>query len=82
MDGSTEENRAAIVEDAIAYGLGSVALAIHMVITLTLAVSTLNWAAFKQINTVRKKFFESMMRKSASWYDQNANESFAVRLTE
>lgn len=70
------------MEDAKAYGIGSIWFGAYIILTLTLGVSSLNWAAFKQINTVRKRFFEAMMRQDMSWYDLNTNESFAVRLTE
>lgn len=79
---TTEENRAAILEDALAYGYGSITVMGAQLIFTSLAVIAMNWAAFQQVSTIRKLFFQSSIRQDIGWFDMNSNDSVAVQITE
>uniref|UniRef100_A0A336LJ59 ABC-type xenobiotic transporter n=1 Tax=Culicoides sonorensis TaxID=179676 RepID=A0A336LJ59_CULSO len=82
VNATTEENRAEIVQDSKAYGLGSLCVGLFQLTTMAISVYVLNLAAQKQICAIRKKFFQAVLRQDQSWYDLNQNDSFAVKLNE
>lgn len=79
---TTEENRGEILQDAKAFGLGNVSVSLFQFITMSISVYLLNLAAQKQICTIRKEFFKSVLRQEQAWYDLNQSDNFAVKLNE
>lgn len=77
-----EENREAIINDSIAYGIFMTLTAILQFITGIFSVDLFNYTALKQITRIRIKFFESLMRQEIGWYDVTSGNNFAVRITE
>ncbi|XP_030388573.1 multidrug resistance protein homolog 49 isoform X2 [Scaptodrosophila lebanonensis] len=77
-----EENNAAIVDDSIAYGLGSLAGAILLLVFIAMAVDIVNRIALKQIGRIRKVFLRAVLRQEMSWYDTNSSTNFASKVAE
>lgn len=77
-----EENREAIINDSIAYGIFMTLTAILQFITGIFSVDLFNYTALKQITRIRIRFFQSLMRQEIGWYDVTSGNNFAVRITE
>ncbi|KFB50603.1 AGAP005639-PA-like protein [Anopheles sinensis] len=82
VNASSEENSAAIMEDAKAFGLGVVAVTVLQFIFATLSVDIINRSAQKQISRIRQLFLQAVLRQDMTWYDLNSDDSFAVRITD
>lgn len=82
VNATEQENAAAIMEDAKAFGLGVVAVTILQFIFATLSVDVINRSAQKQISRIRQLFLKAVLRQDMTWYDLNSDDSFAVRITE
>ncbi|XP_039953591.1 multidrug resistance protein homolog 49 isoform X1 [Bactrocera tryoni] len=76
------ENMQAVKDDALAFGLGTVAGCMVQLLLLSLAVMMLNKVALRQIAKIRKLFLESILRQDMSWYDTSAGNTFANKMTE
>ncbi|BFG05140.1 multidrug resistance protein homolog 49 [Drosophila madeirensis] len=79
---SKEENHQAIIEDSIAFGVGSLVGSVAMFVLITLAVDIANRVALKQIGRIRKVFLEAMLRQDITWYDTTSGTNFASKMTE
>ncbi|XP_005191448.1 multidrug resistance protein homolog 49 isoform X2 [Musca domestica] len=77
-----EENMEAIREDSMAFGLGSVAGAIALLILIAAAVDILNRTALKQIGRIRKEYLESILKQDMSWFDTASGNNFASQMSE
>ncbi|XP_037946899.1 multidrug resistance protein homolog 49-like [Teleopsis dalmanni] len=77
-----EENLQAIRDDALAFGIGSLAGALLQWLLLAVAVDLFNHVALKQITKIRKLFLEAILRQDMSWYDTSSGNNFASKLTE
>uniref|UniRef100_A0A182FDS3 ABC-type xenobiotic transporter n=1 Tax=Anopheles albimanus TaxID=7167 RepID=A0A182FDS3_ANOAL len=82
INATEEENSAAILEDAKAFGLGVVAVTILQFIFATLSVDCINRSAQRQISRIRHLFLQAVLRQDMTWYDLNSDDSFAVRITD
>nr|XP_040221248.2 multidrug resistance protein homolog 49 [Anopheles coluzzii]XP_040221249.2 multidrug resistance protein homolog 49 [Anopheles coluzzii] len=82
VNATEQENAAAIMEDAKAFGLGVVAVTILQFIFATLSVDVINRSAQKQISRIRQLFLKAVLRQDMTWYDLNSDDSFAVRITD
>lgn len=72
----------AIREDSMAFGLGSVAGAIALLILIAAAVDILNRTALKQIGRIRKEYLESILKQDMSWFDTASGNNFASQMSE
>lgn len=79
---SKEENREAIIEDSIAFGVGSLVGSVAMFLLITVAIDLSNRIALNQINRIRKLFLEAMLRQDIAWYDTSSGSNFASKMTE
>uniref|UniRef100_A0A182KGS3 ABC transmembrane type-1 domain-containing protein n=1 Tax=Anopheles christyi TaxID=43041 RepID=A0A182KGS3_9DIPT len=82
VNATEQENAAAIMEDAKAFGLGVVAVTILQFIFATFSVDIINRSAQKQISRIRQLFLKAVLRQDMTWYDLNSDDSFAVRITD
>ncbi|XP_017054076.1 multidrug resistance protein homolog 49 [Drosophila ficusphila] len=79
---SKEENRQAIIDDATAFGIGSLVGSVSMFLLITLAIDLANRIALNQIDRIRKVFLEAMLRQDIAWYDTSSGSNFASKMTE
>ncbi|KAH8236955.1 hypothetical protein KR038_001099 [Drosophila bunnanda] len=79
---SKEENRQAIIDDSIAFGIGSLVGSVAMFLLITLAIDLANRIALNQIDRIRKLFLEAMLRQDIAWYDTSSGSNFASKMTE
>ncbi|XP_032292618.1 multidrug resistance protein homolog 49 [Drosophila virilis] len=79
---SREENNQAIVDDSIAFGIGSLVGSIIMLLLIVFAIDVSNRVALNQINRIRKLFLEAILRQDMSWYDTSSGTNFASKMTE
>ncbi|XP_073848261.1 multi drug resistance 49 isoform X1 [Musca autumnalis] len=77
-----EENMEAIREDSMAFGLGSVAGAIVLLIVIAAAVDILNTVAMKQIGRIRNEYLEAILKQDMSWFDTASGNNFASQMSE
>lgn len=82
-DATIEENREAIINDSIAYGILSIMATLWQFIFGIFCVDCFNRTAIRQITRIRTKYFESLMRQDIGWYDvAGGKTNFSVRITE
>lgn len=80
---TVEENRNEIKNDSVAYGILLASASLLHLIAGIICVDCFNHAALSQINRIRIKFFQSLMRQEVGWYDvAGSNNNFAVRIIE
>ncbi|KAH8297255.1 hypothetical protein KR044_008793 [Drosophila immigrans] len=79
---SKEENNQAIIDDSIAFGVGSLVGSVIMFILIIIAIDVSNRVALNQINRIRKLFLEAILRQDMSWYDTSSGTNFASKMTE
>ncbi|CAD7078234.1 unnamed protein product [Hermetia illucens] len=77
-----EENKEAILQDSNAFGFASLAIAGVQLVSLAIAADLVNYAALRQIETIRKLFFRSAIRQDITWYDTSTNNNFAAKLAD
>ncbi|XP_037037810.1 multidrug resistance protein homolog 65-like isoform X2 [Bradysia coprophila] len=81
--GTVEENRFAIIEDSIAYGILMTTVSVFQFVMGIFSVDLFNYTAIKQITRIRIKYFSSMIRQEVGWFDCASSESnVAVRISE
>ncbi|XP_055387506.1 multidrug resistance protein homolog 49-like [Condylostylus longicornis] len=82
-NGTIQENRDALIEDSIAFGLSSAAGAALQFIVLIISVDIINITALNQITRIRKLFLEAVLKQDMIWYDVYSNDhNFATKMTE
>ncbi|KAL7738619.1 hypothetical protein ACLKA6_006913 [Drosophila palustris] len=79
---SKAENSQAIIDDSIAFGIGSLVGSVIMFILIVIAIDVSNRVALNQINRIRKLFLEAILRQDMSWYDTSSGTNFASKMTE
>ncbi|XP_016958561.2 multidrug resistance protein homolog 49 [Drosophila biarmipes] len=79
---SEEENKQAIIDDATAFGVGSLVGSVVMFLLITIAIDLANRIALNQIGRIRKLFLEAMLRQDIAWYDTSSGSNFASKMTE
>ncbi|XP_055605924.1 multidrug resistance protein homolog 49 [Uranotaenia lowii] len=82
VNASLEENRAAILDDAKAFGIGVIVVTVVQFLAASLSVDVINRSANRQISRIRQLFLKAVLRQDMSWYDLNRDDSFAVRITD
>lgn len=79
---SKEETYDAIIEDSVAFGIGSFVGSFVVLIFAAISIDILNYTAHQQIKRIRILFFKSILKQDMIWYDTNTEDNFAVRVTE
>lgn len=78
-----EENREAIKNDSIAFGIAVAVFATVSLVAGIFCIDCFNHTAIRQISRIRIKYFESFIRQEIGWFDvASGNNNFAVRVTE
>ncbi|KAJ2945156.1 hypothetical protein O0L34_g9219 [Tuta absoluta] len=79
---SREENRQALIEDSIAFGVGCTVFSVIQFIAAAISVDLFNYVALKQIERVKEKFLRSVLRQDITWYDLNTTMNFATKVSD
>ncbi|XP_017865605.1 PREDICTED: multidrug resistance protein homolog 49 [Drosophila arizonae] len=79
---SEEENRQAIIDDSVAFGIASLVGSVLLLVLMLIAIDISNRVALNQINRIRKLFLEAILRQDMSWYDTTSGTNFASKMTE
>ncbi|XP_052744794.1 multidrug resistance protein homolog 49-like [Bicyclus anynana] len=79
---SAEENRLALIEDSQAFGIGCTVFSILQFIVSAISVDLFNYAALRQIERVKKRFLEAVLRQDITWYDLNTSMNFATKVSD
>ncbi|KAL0879462.1 hypothetical protein ABMA27_003213 [Loxostege sticticalis] len=79
---SREENRAALIEDSQAFGIGCATFSVLQFIVGAISVDLFNHAAMNQIDRMKEKFLQSVLRQDISWYDLNTSMNFATKVSD
>lgn len=78
-----EENREAIKNDSIAFGIAVAVFATVSLVSGIFCIDCFNRTAIRQISRIRIKYFQSFIRQDIEWFDvASGNNNFAVRVTE
>lgn len=77
-----EENRSALINDSIAYGLGGIAFSFCQFVLCAIGIHLVNVSAIKQISRIRILFLRSVLRQDMVWYDTATGNNFASKITE
>ncbi|XP_039747692.1 multidrug resistance protein homolog 49-like isoform X2 [Pararge aegeria] len=79
---SPEENRQALIEDSQAFGIGCTIFSVLQFIVSAISVDLFNYAALRQIDRVKKRFLEAVLRQDITWYDLNTSMNFATKVSD
>jgi len=79
---STTEIYEATMKDSAAFGIGCAVGAVLQLIFGAISIDILNYVAQNQILKIRKLFLKSVLRQDMTWYDLNASDNFAAKMTE
>ncbi|XP_034836542.1 multidrug resistance protein homolog 49 isoform X2 [Maniola hyperantus] len=79
---SREENRRALYEDSQAFGIGCTVFSVLQFIVSAISVDLFNYAALRQIDRVKKRFLEAVLRQDITWYDLNTSMNFATKVSD
>ncbi|CAH2055805.1 unnamed protein product, partial [Iphiclides podalirius] len=79
---SAEENRIALIEDSQAFGIGCTVFSVIQFICGAVSVDLFNYAALKQIDRVKEKFLQAVLRQDITWYDLNTTMNFATKVSD
>lgn len=76
-----EENRVAILNDSVSYGILMTLVAVFQFIFGIFSIDLFNYTALKQVTRMRVLFFGSLLRQEVGWYDMSKDTNFAVRIS-
>ncbi|XP_041969859.1 multidrug resistance protein homolog 49 [Aricia agestis] len=79
---SLEENRAALIEDSKAFGIGCAVFSLLQFAVGAISVDLFNYAALKQIDRMKEMFLKAVLRQDISWYDLNTSMNFATKVSD
>ncbi|RVE52406.1 hypothetical protein evm_002800 [Chilo suppressalis] len=79
---SAAENRAALIEDSQAFGIGCFVFSVLQFIVGAISVDLFNYIALRQIDRVKERFLQSVLRQDISWYDLNTTVNFATKVSD
>ncbi|CAG5040909.1 unnamed protein product [Parnassius apollo] len=77
-----EENRLALIEDSQAFGIGCTVFSVLQFICGAVSVDLFNYAALRQIDRVKEKFLQAVLRQDITWYDLNTTVNFATKVSD
>ncbi|XP_026751767.1 multidrug resistance protein homolog 49-like isoform X2 [Galleria mellonella] len=79
---TAEENRLALIEDSQAFGIGCFVFSLLQFIVGAISVDLFNFTALRQIERVKQKFLQSVLRQDITWYDLNTTMNFATKVSD
>ncbi|XP_061380949.1 multidrug resistance protein homolog 49-like isoform X2 [Danaus plexippus] len=79
---SPEENRRALIEDSQAFGIGCTVFSVLQFLCGVISVDLFNYAALRQIERVKERFLQSVLRQDITWYDLNTSMNFATKVSD
>ncbi|KAI5635252.1 ABC transporter transmembrane region domain-containing protein [Phthorimaea operculella] len=79
---SREENKKALIEDSVAFGVGCTVFSLIQFVAAAISVDLFNCVALKQIERVKEKFLRAVLRQDISWYDLNTTMNFATKISD
>ncbi|CAH0719110.1 unnamed protein product, partial [Brenthis ino] len=79
---SREENRQALIEDSQAFGIGCTVFSVLQFLVAVISVDLFNYTALKQIERVKEKFLQAVLRQDITWYDLNTSMNFATKVSD
>ncbi|XP_059046777.1 multidrug resistance protein homolog 49-like isoform X2 [Achroia grisella] len=79
---SAEENRLALIEDSQAFGIGCFVFSVLQFVVGAISVDLFNFAALRQIERVKQRFLQSVLRQDITWYDLNTTMNFATKVSD
>ncbi|KAJ2945157.1 hypothetical protein O0L34_g9220 [Tuta absoluta] len=79
---SREENKKALLEDSVAFGVGCAVFSLIQLVCAAISVDLFNCVALKQIERVKEKFLRAVLRQDISWYDLNTSMNFATKISD
>ncbi|CAG9571820.1 unnamed protein product [Danaus chrysippus] len=79
---SREENRRALIEDSQAFGIGCTVFSVLQFLCGVISVDLFNYAALRQIERVKERFLQSVLRQDITWYDLNTSMNFATKVSD
>lgn len=82
INGTKEQSNEALLEDATAFLILNTIISIIHFLFACITIDLANYAAIKQITTIRKLFVNAVLRQDMSWYDTISDKNFAVKMTE
>lgn len=68
--------------DSDSFMITSCVLAAGVICIVYAAITIINYTALKQIERIRKMFFESLIRQDKSWYDVSSGNNFTTKMSE
>ncbi|CAG5040900.1 unnamed protein product [Parnassius apollo] len=79
---TAEVNRLALIEDSQAFGIGCTVFSVLQFICGAVSVDLFNYAALRQIDRVKEKFLQAVLRQDITWYDLNTTMNFATKVSD
>ncbi|KAJ0172665.1 hypothetical protein K1T71_011804 [Dendrolimus kikuchii] len=79
---TAEENRLALIQDSQAFGIGCTVFSIAQFIVGAISVDLFNFTALRQIDRIKGKFLQSVLRQDITWYDLNTSMNFATKVSD
>lgn len=80
---SIRQVRHAIIDDSVAFLVGSILVGLINFIAGIIAVDLFNYTALRQITRIRVKYFQSLMRQEVGWHElAGAQNNCALQITE
>ncbi|XP_013191344.1 multidrug resistance protein homolog 49 [Amyelois transitella] len=77
-----QENKDALIEDSVAFGIGCAATSLMQFIVAAISVDLFNYVAHRQVERLKSKFLEAVLRQDISWYDLNTTMNFATKVAD
>lgn len=68
--------------DSDSFMITSCVLAVVVIVIIYIGITLINYTARKQIERIRKLFFESLIRQDKSWYDTSTGNNFTTKMSE
>lgn len=81
-NGTYDENMETLRIDSNSFMITSCVLAVIVIVIIYAAITLINYTALKQIERIRKLFFESLLRQDKSWYDVSSGNNFTTKMSE
>ncbi|XP_063831950.1 multidrug resistance protein homolog 49 [Ostrinia nubilalis] len=79
---SRAENKAALIEDSQAFGIGCAVFSVLQFIVGAISVDLFNYAAMNQIDRMKERFLQAVLRQDITWYDLNTSMNFATKVSD
>ncbi|XP_077296429.1 multidrug resistance protein homolog 49-like [Arctopsyche grandis] len=81
-NGTADELRDALIEDAVAFGVSMTAVSLLQLFVGILCIDLLNFSAIRQISRIRRLLLRSILCQDITWYDTNTSMNFATKISE